>query len=85
MLDINEFEDLGGLEMDGAAEWTAVSMELPQELSDGQLACLLLCKGVLKSQVSNACNITSDDSKFEMEREEERGEREREREGGKKN
>lgn len=37
--------------MDGTAEWTAVSLELPQESSDSQLACLLLCKGVQKSQV----------------------------------
>ena len=38
--------------MDGTAEWTAVTMELPQESSDCQLACLLLCKGVQKSLVS---------------------------------
>lgn len=37
--------------MDGAAEWMAVSLELPQESYGSQLACLLLCKGVLKLQV----------------------------------
>ena len=51
MLDVKEFEELGDLEMDGTAEWTAMSLELPQESFDNQLACLLLCKGVQKSQV----------------------------------
>ena len=52
MLNVNEFaEDLGGLDMDGAAEWTAVSLQLAQKSSIGQLACLLLCKGVAKAQV----------------------------------
>lgn len=43
--------DLGGLEMDGTTEWTAVSVQLPQKSSAGQLACLLLCKGIAKAQV----------------------------------
>ena len=55
MLDVNELcEDLGGLDMDGTAEWTAVSVQLPQKSSIGQqLACLLLCRGVAKAQVHN--------------------------------
>ena len=53
MLDVKDIEeDILGLAMDGTTEWTAVSMELPQESSACQLACLLLCKGVQKSQVS---------------------------------
>ena len=54
MLDVNDFdEDLGNLDMDGTAEWTALSVQLPQNTSVGQqLACLLLCKGVAKAQVS---------------------------------
>ena len=53
MLDVNDFaEDLGSLDMDGTAEWTAVSVQLPQKSSIGQqLACLLLCKGVAKAEV----------------------------------
>ena len=58
VLNVNEVEeDLRGLNMDlrGAAEWTAVSLQLPKEHTQGQLACILLCKGVLKSQV---CIVT---------------------------
>lgn len=57
MLDVNDFaEDLGGLDMDGTDEWTAVSVQLPQKSSLGQqLACLLLCRGVAKAQVYIQC------------------------------
>jgi hypothetical protein len=58
VLDVNDFaEDLGCLDMDGTAEWTAVSVQLPQKSCLGQqLACLLLCKGVAKAQVCQDTN-----------------------------
>ena len=54
VLAVNELgDDLPELDMDGATQWTAVTWYPPhRNPADGHLACLLLCKGVSKAQVS---------------------------------